>query len=74
MNEINTDDEIVVRKFICDMVERHFIKGMKGHMAHLSCEMCYAPGNGPSSRVDYDYPRSTTYAARTDSRWRLVAR
>ncbi len=74
MEEINGDEEFIAKKVIADMVERHYLKGMKGHTGHNSCECCYAVGNGPFGKVDYDYPRSTTGMHRTDHRWRVIAR
>ncbi len=74
VDEINQEDNFTVKRFVCDMVERHNIKGLAGHSGHNSCEVCEAPGNGPNGAIDFDYPRSTRYRNRCGVRWRVIAR
>ncbi len=74
VDEINMDPDIVVKKLICDMIERHHVKGLKGCCGHNSCQICAAHGIGPRGGSDLDSPRTTRYSERPYQRWSTAAR
>ena len=82
VEEVNADPEVVFTKFKADMVERMFVKCMRGHMARDSCEICEAIADTKvqtrrhrqgKKALHWVYPRTTRGRLRTHRRFHAIA-
>lgn len=82
VEEANADPEVVFTKFKADMVERLFVKCMRGHMASDSCEVCEAIARTKVKTARYpkgkkgthwEYPRTTRGRLRTHASFTEIA-
>ncbi len=73
--QLNADPEMRVTLVLCDMVERHYIKGLNASGARLGCEFCEAAaltkGRGG---VRWTYPNCVPGQPRTRERMIYFAR
>ena len=62
VEEVNADPEVVFTKFKADMVERMFVKCMRGHMARDSCEISYLCTMEPGGLLRRSWTTTISFA------------
>lgn len=73
IEEINADEEVSVRWFVGDLLERHFIRCLISHAGHFSCEQCESEGRGSHKGVDWEYPAAIAGRKRTHASMHAIA-
>ncbi len=82
VEEANGDPDIVFTKFKADMVERVYVKCLRGHTASDACEVCEAvaatkiqtPRKPKGQKaIHWQYPKTTRGTLRTHARFRNMA-
>ncbi len=71
--QLNADDELRVTLLICDMVERHYLRGMNAIAAKFGCEVCKTPAETKGG-VHWPYPKCLAGETRTMEECKHYAR
>ncbi len=68
------DPHIKVTKAICDMVERHYLKGLACIAAAYGCEFCLARASTKGKGVQWLYPETAEKPERNADDMKALAR
>ncbi len=74
LDEVNADPDFKITQVVCDMVERHYIKGLSCIAAAYGCEFCIAKAFTKQKGAQWPFPDTVGHPERTAQGMIEVAR
>ncbi len=74
VEEVSRDPDFKIKQIVCDMVERHYLKGLAAIAATYGCEFCTAKAYTKEKGAQWPFPDTVGYPLRTRENMMRIAR
>ncbi len=74
MEEVARDPDFKIKQIVCDMVERHYLKGLASIAATYGCEFCIGRAFTKQKGAQWPFPETVGHPLRSGTDMKRIAR